>query len=271
MPAVRSSDELLSVRRALLTLELLARAPGGRGVSELARELGVHKSSASRLLATLQAGGVVDVDAASGRYELGAGILRLAARAAGHLDLGQISLPFLRDLAERSGETAYLSVRRGEHRVAVQEVESANQIRMVAGVGHLYPLYRGAPSKILLAALPDDEIEKILAAIPKNEMSPREVADVRDRIARARGDDFAISIEENIPSAAAIAVPIRGHLGTVVAALGVAGVTPRWGREQMRAFLPSLRESADAIGELIGYERSDAAGAPRRAATAGRR
>lgn len=265
MAALRSSDELLSVRRALLTLELLAGAPSGRGVSELARELGVHKSSASRLLATLQAGGVVDVDATSGRYELGAGILRLAARTADRLDLAQISLPFLRRLAERSGETAYLSVRRGFHRVAVQEVESANPVRMVAGVGHPYPLYRGAPSKILLAALPDDEIGTILAAIPKKDLSSRQVADVRERIARARSEGFAISIEENIPRATAIAVPVHGHLGNVVAALGVAGVTPRWGREQMRAFLPSLRESADAIAQLIGYARVDAVSSHRAA------
>lgn len=269
--AVRSSDELLSVRRALRTLELLAGAPSGRGVSDLARELGVHKSSASRLLATLQAGGVVDVDSASGRYELGAGILRLAARAAGRLDLARLSLPFLRALAERSGETAYLSVRRGLHRVAVQEVESANAVRMVAGVGHPYPLYRGAPSKILLAALPDDEVEKILAAIPKKDASPREVADLRERIARARTEDFAISIEENTPSASAIAVPIRGHLGTVVAALGVAGVTPRWDREQMRAFLPTLRASADELSQIIGHSPSGSASAVSRgAAGAGR-
>ena len=257
MAPLRSSDELLSVRRALVTLELLACAPEGRGVSDLARELGVHKSSASRLLGTLQNGGLVDINAASGRFELGAGFLRLAARAVERLDLARLSLPFLRGLAERSGETAYLSVRRGLHRVAVQEVESVSAVRMVAGVGHPYPLYRGAPSKILLAALPDDEVERILTAIPPEDVSSRQVVDLRAQIARAQQDGYAISIEENSPSAAAVAVPIRGHLGNVVAALGVAGVTPRWDEQRMLAFLPTLRQSASEIAQLIGYASSD--------------
>ena len=249
--ALRTSDELLSVRRALTTLELLAGAPDGRGVSELARELGVHKSSASRLLGTLRSGGLVDVDAESGRFELGAGFLRLAARAVGRLDLARLSLPFLRDLAERSSETAYVSVRRGWYRVAVQEVESAKPVRMVAGIGHPYPLDRGAPSRILLAALPDDEVERVLAAMPAP-VGRERGATLRGKIARARRHGYAISIEENVPHAASIAVPVRGHLGTVVAALGVAGVTPRWGRREMLSFLPALQQSAEEISQLLG-------------------
>ena len=241
----------------MTTLELLAGAPGGRGVSDLARELGVHKSSASRLLATLRSGGLVDVDLATGRFELGAGFLRLAARAVERLDISHLTLPFLRDLAARSGETAYLSVRRGLHRVAVQEVESVNPVRMVAGIGHAYPLYRGAPSKILLAALPEDELMKVIGSMPRDPASRRLKAAIPAEIALARDDGYAMSLEENIPNAAAVAVPIHGHLGTVVAALGVAGVTPRWGRQQMLAFLPVLRQSAHEIAELIGYPLSD--------------
>jgi DNA-binding IclR family transcriptional regulator len=256
MCAVHSSDELLSVRRALTTLELLAGAPRGRGVSDLARELGVHKSSASRLLATLRSGGLVDIDLATGRFELGAGFLRLAARAVERLDISQLALPFLRDLAEHSGETAYLSVRRGLYRVAVQEVESTNPVRMVAGVGHPYPLYRGAPSKILLAALPDDEIAKVLGTMPRDTAVRRLKTELRKEIALTRHDGYAISLEENVASAAAVAVPILGHLGNVVAALGVAGVTPRWNRQRMLSFLPILRQSAHEIAELIGHPLS---------------
>lgn len=246
MPA---TEELLSVRRALAALELLAGSPEGRGVSDIARELGVHKSSASRLLATLRSGGLVDVDAASGRVGLGVGFLRLAARVVERLDLAQLSLPFMRELSARFGETAYLSVRRGPVRVAIQEVESANPVRMVAGIGRPYPLFAGAPSKILLAALPDDAIASLLAGAPR---PPHGMAKLRAEIERVRRDDYAMSREENVPSATAVAVPIRGHAGGVVAALGIAGVTPRWERPQMLGALPALRESARHIGELLG-------------------
>jgi DNA-binding IclR family transcriptional regulator len=247
----------VSVSRALAVLDLLADASSGRGVSDIARELGVHKSSASRLLATLRGGGLVEVNASSGHFELGAGFLRLAARVVQRTDLAQVALPFLRDLMTHSGETAYLSVRRGSFRTAVQEIESPNPVRMVAGIGHLYPLHAGAPGKVLLASLPDAEISELLKAIPHRRGRARQdVARSRADLEQTRRAGYAITFEENIPNASSIAVPVYGHLGSVVAALGIAGVVPRWDRKRMLAFLPILRENAREIGELLGATQS---------------
>lgn len=282
--AERPGQGLHSVRRAFAVLERLADAPAGRGVTDLARELGVHKSSASRLLATMRSAGIVEVDAASGRFELGPGLLHLAARASERLDLARLSLGILRDLAARSAETAYLSVRRGRFRVAIQEVESANPVRMVAGIGHPYPLYAGAPSKVLLAAMPDREVAAVTKGMPRGRRPRREVtARLRSELERVRRDGYAISFGENAPSASSIAVPVRGHLGTVVAALGVAGVSPRWDRRQMLELLPAMRDSVEEIGALLGrrpmeggsaldrldrWASSDRADVPRAARTA---
>lgn len=261
---IRGSDSLVSVSRALAVLDLLADASDGRGVSDIARELGVHKSSASRLLATLRGGGLVEVNASSGRFELGTGFLRLAARVVQRTDLAQVALPCLRDLTTRSGETAYLSVRRGSFRTAVQEIESPNPVRMVAGIGHLYPLHAGAPGKVLLASLPDAEISELLKAIPHGRGRAQQgAARIRADLEHTRRAGYAISFEENIPNASSIAVPVYGHLGSVVAALGIAGVGPRWDRKRMLAFLPILRENAREIGELLGATRSAANSADR--------
>ena len=251
---IRGTDSLLSVSRALAVLDLLADAPEGRGVSDIARELGVHKSSASRLLATLRGGGLVEVNASSGRLELGTGFLRLAARVGQRSELTHIALPFLRELVTRTGETAYVSTRRGNLRAAVQEVESPNPVRMVAGVGQLYPLYAGAPGKVLLAPLPDAEISLVLRLMPRGR-GQQSAARIRAELVQTRRAGYAISFEENIPNASCIAVPIRGHLGTVVAALGIAGVAPRWKRNRMLEYLPILREKAGEICELLGARR----------------
>ena len=231
-------------------------------MSDIARELGVHKSSASRLLATLRDGGLVEVDASSGRFDLGAGFLRLTARVVQRSDLAHVALPFLRDLMTRSGETAYVSARRGSFRTAVQEVEGPNPVRMVAGVGHLYPLHAGAPGKVLLASLPDAEVSELLKAIPRGR-AQQGAARIRADLQQTRRAGYATSFEENIPNASCIAVPVRGHLGTVVAALGIAGVTPRWNRKRMLEFLPILRENAREIGELLGAAQSEASSADR--------
>lgn len=228
-------------------------------MSDIARELGVHKSSASRLLATLRGGGLVAANASSGRFELGAGFLRLAARVVQRSDLAHVALPFLRDLVARSGETAYLSARRGSFRTAVQEVESPNPVRMVVGVGHLYPLHAGAPGKVLLASLPDTEVSQLLKAIPRGRGGAQQAAArIRADLQQTRRAGYATSFEENIPNASSIAVPVCGHLGTVVAALGIAGVAPRWNRKRMLEFLPILRENAREIGELMGAVQSAA-------------
>lgn len=250
-PTRPHGQSLHSVRRAFAALERLAETPEGRGVTDIARGLGIHKSSASRLLATMRGAGIVDVDEASGRFVLGSGLLRLAARASERLDLARLCLPILRDLATRSGETAYLSVRRGRFRVAVQEVESANPVRMVAGIGHPYPLHAGAPSKVLLAALPERETAAILRSIPRSQRSSL-VPGLRAELQRVRRHGHAVSFSENVPGAASIAVPVSGHTGTVVAALGVAGVSPRWDRERMNGTLPALREGAALIATLLG-------------------
>lgn len=250
----RAPDTLLSVQRALAALEILADAHEGRGVTDLAGELGVHKSSASRLLATLRAGGLVDVRAGSGRFELGTGFLRLAARVVARLDLPRLAAPFLRDLADRSGESANISVRVGQFRVCLDEVESANPVRMVAGVGHRYPLYAGAPSKVLLASLPAAEVEAILATVAPHTAATRagRAARLRRELEEIRGAGYAVSFEENVAGASSIAVPVVNHLGVVVASLGVAGVAHRWDRPRMLAFLPAVRDGADEMARLLG-------------------
>ncbi len=261
----RGPGTLISVGRALALLEILAEAPDGRGVTELARDLGVHKSSASRLLATLRGSGLVEVRAASGRFELGAGFLRLAARVVRDLDLPRLARPYLQELARRSGETANVSVRRGHSRVCIEEIESQNPVRMVAGVGHSYPLYAGAPSKVLLAWLREPEVEEILRSMPADAHRTAEQrrAGMLAELAEVRDRGYALSFEENIPGASSVAVPIRSHLGLVTAALSVAGVAQRWDRSRMLAFLPAMQRSADAIARLLGHARAAYDEAPR--------
>ena len=242
------SGELLSVKRVVAALDLLADATDGLGVTDLARQLGIHKSSASRLLATLRTGGLVDLDERTGRCGLGPGFLRLSARALERLDLPTLAAPVLRELAMRSGESANLSIRQGHMRLAILEIESTNPVRMVAGVGRPYPLHKGAPSKVLLAALTDDQVTAVIEEGRLKQGARR----LREEIEQIRRLSYATSFAENVPHASSIAVPIHDRSGIVVAAVGVAGVTPRWNRKRMLEFLPFLRDHGLAIGGLLG-------------------
>src|SRR5580658_1926239 len=110
-----------SVDRAAAILEILAR-DGEAGVTEVARELGVHKSTASRLLAALDRRELVTQDAARGKFRLGVGIVRLAGAASQKLDVVQESRPVCRALAQEVGETVNLAIMSGRDALYLDQV-----------------------------------------------------------------------------------------------------------------------------------------------------
>jgi DNA-binding IclR family transcriptional regulator len=120
-------------------------------------------------------------------------------------------------------------------------------MRMANGVGNLYPLHSGAAGKAILAWMPRAEADEILAQHPDE-------ARLRRELARIRRQGFATSAGETIPSAAAIAAPIRGPDGAVVSAISLAGPIERWTKDKMLAAAPLLIAATDAISGEISAE-----------------
>src|SRR5581483_6897657 len=133
-------------------------------VGEIARRLGVHKSTASRLLATLEAAGFVRQEERSGRYRLGLRLLAVAGVLLAQLDLRHIAQPVLHRLAEESQETANLAVWDPPDAVNVAQVASPQPIQYVGWVGRRTPAHASATGKALLAFQPAAVIEQVLRA-----------------------------------------------------------------------------------------------------------
>src|SRR4051795_12222204 len=170
-----------SVDRALTILELLARE-GDAGVTEIAAELGVHKSTAFRLLATLEAHRLVEQDGDRGRYRLGVGNLRLAGATTARLDLVTEARPVCRQLATDTGETVNITVRSETSALYLDQVAGSSAVQSHNWVGQHIPLHATSNGKVLLSELTDAELKK---AGP----TPRRGTD-RPR-ARAGGPDAA--------------------------------------------------------------------------------
>ena len=168
---------LQSVRRALTALELVADA-GELGVSELGRQLGVHKATASRLAATLAERGLLERDPVTERYRIGFGLVRLAGAAMSGLDLVRTSRPILEELAERTRESANLGVLSGDGIVYVDQVAGSQAIVTVNWVGRRTPLHATSNGKVLLAFMDDAEQDRYLAA-PLDTRTDRTVVDPR--------------------------------------------------------------------------------------------
>ena len=143
-----------SVDRAAALLLALGESHGEAGVTELARRLGLHKSTASRLLATLQKRGLVEQDEESGKYRLGLVVIRLANRAERTLDLRSIAMPELDRLARATRETTGLGVLDGDQLLTVAQADGPNLVAVGDWTGRLVPLHsrRGRQGPPRLAA-----------------------------------------------------------------------------------------------------------------------
>ncbi len=246
-PAIR---HVAAVQRAIAVLDALADGTPDLGTNEIARRTGINPSTVSRLLATLAEAGFVEHVADSGRYRLGLRLLQLGNAVLARLDLRQTARPHLTALVEATGETATLSAP-GEHEaVTVDFVQSAASVQSVARVGRPSVAHATAVGKVYLAcggSLPDG---------PLPAFTPRTITD-RDALAReierVRRRGFAEAVGEREEDLSAIAAPVLGSRGELVAILGVQGPASRFGREQMRAAVPPLLEHAAALSAELGH------------------
>jgi DNA-binding IclR family transcriptional regulator len=251
------------VNRALRALELIAEA-GQLGVTELGRRLGVHKATASRLVATLAERGMVERDPITEKYRLGFGLIRLAGAAMASMDLVRIARPMLEELADRTRETVNLGVLSGDAVVYIDQVTGTRSIVAVSWVGRRTPLHCTSNGKVLLANVGDAERARLLAAPLHRETrsTVTDVATLETQLEEIRRRGYATTMEELEEGLNAVAAPIRRADGEVVAALSVSGPAfrmrpvdlPRVGRLTM--------EAAGAISRRLGYveRRRPAAG-----------
>ena len=224
-----------------------------------------------RLLATLASQNVVEQIEETGRYRLGWRVLSYATAYQKANTLIQLSEAAVAQLAEMSGETCCLYVPAGSGRVVVLQVESPHELRYAAQVGRVYPLYRGAAGKALLAHMPQARIQRELDACGRDggkESARRLSTDLT--VIKARG--FAISSGENIPGVCGIAVPIFGPAEVVVASLSVYGPLGRLDDAALKRLTQPVLAAGTDISRMLGERsvslpdeaESDGATAPRR-------
>jgi len=248
------SGGVQSVDRAITALEILART-GEAGVGEVALAIGVHKSTASRLLGALESRGLVEHTGDRGRYRLGYGILRLAGSIPGHLDVTREGRAICEELAETVGETVNLAVLQGLHVVNIHQVHGRSAITVNNWVGRPTPLHATSSGKILLALMPEparlDLLSTELEAFTDHTLTdPVVLARELDEAAR-RG--FAITAAEYELGLNALAVPIRGFGGAVIAALSVSGPAYRLDDSALHALVEPTIAAGERISERMGH------------------
>jgi DNA-binding IclR family transcriptional regulator len=246
-----------SVDRALQILEILARE-GDAGVSEIAEEMGIHKSTVSRLVGSLVGRELVRQNSERGKYQLGFGILRLASSIPGRLSVVHEAREVLEGLAAAYKETVNLAVLRSNYAVNVDQAMGPLTLATYDWVGSLTPLHATSSGKVLLASLTADERDAILKRTGLPARTPRTITSrsvLEKQLLDVARDGYAVVHEEFEIGLTAVAVPVYNHLGNVIAAVSISGPTFRFAPEEQPGLIDGLRTAGLTISTKMGFRR----------------
>src|SRR5262245_18190565 len=241
-PAVR---HVAAVERAVAVLDALEG--GELGTNEIARRTGLNASTASSQLATLAAGGLVEHVPETGRYRLGLRLIELGHAAIGRRDLRERARPVLRSLDQETGESATLSVPSESDAITIDFVQSPRSVRSVAQLGRPSIGHATAAGKIVLA------FGRHRPAAPQQRFTERTIVSqalLEEELDRVRRDGHARATDEREDGLAAVAVPVFGRDGELVAVIGVQGPSSRFGDRAMAAAAAVLIERTRVLESI---------------------
>jgi len=243
-----------SVDRALSILEILARR-GDAGVTDIGKELGVHKSTAFRLLAVLETRGFVTQVEDRGSYRLGFGIVRLAGAMTAQLDLTRQSRQACEQLAADLGETVNVAILNRGHAVNVTQVLGAASVTSYNWVGQQTPLHATSSGKVLLAFAPAGVRAAVLGA-PRDRFTAATITDeaaLKRELEQIRALGWGRTAEEYEVGLNAVAAPVRGVDSSVIAALSLSGPAYRLSPAAFPAVARRVVAAADEVSARMGF------------------
>jgi len=253
--AENSSGSIKSVVKAISILELLNRAGRPQRVTDIAKELGLSQSVASRIISTLGRAGYVETDPETGQIHLGYGLCVLGNAAMGRRTLDQIALPFLAELSNEFVDWMSLS-RLYKGKVVMMRGGATPSLARDIHITLVLPVHATAPGKVLLAWRRDEEVRETLEL---NNMDPFTKQTIMTQEAFlqelevVRTNGYAVDDRELYSDLRHVAVPIRDHSGNVVAALSSGGKESRVVGEYRDELIQAISNSALHISRKLGY------------------
>jgi len=257
------AETATALRRGLAILFALAgeeaAVSGGLGVTRIAQLVGREKSQVSRSLKVLGECGAVDRDPDTLNYRIGWRLFALAARA-GDQRLLEAAPPFLRQVVRQVGERAHLSVLQSSEVLTLMS-ESPNHAVQAAGwVGRTVPVHCTSAGRALLFDLSRAEVEALLVGVEFSRLgpnAPRDVDELCSRLAAEREQGFALVDEEFEKELVAVAAPVRGFRGSIVAALNISAPKFRFG-SRLESAGQEIKLVADELSGVLGWTAGQA-------------
>ena len=224
------------------------------GVSEIAEGTGLHKSSISRLMTTLEAEHLVERDPVTRRYSLGLGLLSVAGTLLADLDVRRAAYSVLVELEQRTQESCSLMVWTGDESVCVEQVPSSQTIKHTTAIGTSYCTTASSSVKAFLAELGDHEVEAVLTGTRLELQGQRSLRELHTELARVLRDGVAVNDGETDPAEVGVSAVVRDHRGVAVAVVLVSAPRYRTDGGRIAALVEDCRWAAAEITRGLGGE-----------------
>lgn len=248
-PTADVGAQLNSVAKALQILKCFSADTPLLGPTELARRLGLHKSSVSRILSTLEEWQFVERDLVSGKLRLGGALVALAAPIMESLNLSGVVRPALRELTLATDETSSFNIWDGSAAVSIEHVRGTHVISYYAPLGSAKPPHCTAAGKALLAFLNDRSREKALSGSLRKytESTITDRRKLERELVRVRQGNFATSKGEFVADVCAVAAAVHGKSGILVGCLAVTLPAYRYTNDRLLFLRGSVTDMASKL------------------------
>ncbi len=240
-----------SLSRGLTIIELLAKSESSLGVTEISKQLGIDKSSATRLIQTLVEHGFAIKDPESRRFLVGPKMKSLVDISAEARPLKALSMPFIKKLMEDTGENSHVAVYSQEQCLVVADIESTAQLRVVSGEGRLIPNHCTAIGKCLIA-FGEYPLPRDLNAHTPRTISSRDQLKLHMEQIRNRG--FAMDDEEHEYGVRCMAAPVYNKAGKAIASIGISGPTVRVTLDKVPELSKIVMQAGADLSKLLAQK-----------------
>jgi len=247
-----------SLLHGLEILDMFERDRPEIGIGEMAQQLGLHRSTTSRLAATLAVAGYLEPAGEPGRYRLSGRLAALGELAAAEGDVRRATVPYLRELVQELGETGHLGVLEDTEAVTIEVVDGWQTVRMHSWVGKRSPAHCSSMGKVLLAGLSAAEFG---ARYPGPGLEARTDQTItgpgvlRQHLAEVRERGYAVDRGELEPHLCCVAGPVFDRTGAVVASISVSGPDSRIDDVTIPGIAAAVRRAAGQISARLGAPR----------------
>jgi IclR family transcriptional regulator, KDG regulon repressor len=240
------AEGLKMVEIAMDLLYHLTNNSNGIGPREISRTFDISTTAAQRLVTSLEKKNCLIFDPVSQKYKLGYGLIRLVQGSIVKFDLVKFAQPFMEKLRDSTGETICLNTMADQKRVTISQEVSRQELRWIAQIGHVYPLFVGASGKVILANLPDEDVQQILDSQLTEEDAALK-SKLLSELPQVKENGYCVTYGERIPGGVGIAVPLS--IDDHHASLSVYAPSHRVNQENIDDYIKQLKDAANEIAK----------------------